>query len=47
MAQFGMNGNPDVNREWNKKPIKDDPNVQQTNGRGTITFAHSGPVRRL
>ena len=45
VAQFGMHGDPDVNRRWEAKPILDDP-VVQSNERGTIVFATAGPNTR-
>lgn len=46
VAQFGINGNPDVQRQW-KKPILDDPSLPSvSNKRGTITFATSGKNTR-
>jgi peptidyl-prolyl cis-trans isomerase A (cyclophilin A) len=45
VAQFGMNGDPKVNDEWQKKTILDD-SVKTTNARGTIVFATSGPNSR-
>ncbi|HJU69284.1 MAG TPA: peptidylprolyl isomerase [Gemmatimonadaceae bacterium] len=44
VAQFGMHGDPAVNRRW-ERPIPDDP-VVQSNRRGTIVFATSGPNTR-
>jgi peptidyl-prolyl cis-trans isomerase A (cyclophilin A) len=38
MVQFGINGNPAVNKKWNRSNIKDDP-VKQSNQRGYVTFA--------
>jgi peptidyl-prolyl cis-trans isomerase A (cyclophilin A) len=45
VAQFGMHGDPAVNGRWEDKPILDDP-VVQSNKRGTIVFATSGPNTR-
>jgi peptidyl-prolyl cis-trans isomerase A (cyclophilin A) len=45
VAQFGMHGDPAVNRRWDDRPILDDP-VVQSNKRGTIVFATSGPNTR-
>jgi peptidyl-prolyl cis-trans isomerase A (cyclophilin A) len=45
VAQFGMHGDPSVNRRWDERPIADDP-VVQSNKRGTIVFATSGPNTR-
>jgi peptidyl-prolyl cis-trans isomerase A (cyclophilin A) len=44
VAQFGMHGDPVVNRRW-ETPILDDP-VVHGNTRGTIVFATSGPNTR-
>jgi peptidyl-prolyl cis-trans isomerase A (cyclophilin A) len=40
MAQFGMNGTPSVNAEWDSRTIPDDP-VKQSNVRGMVTFAQT------
>ncbi len=40
MAQFGINGDPKLNRVWMNANIKDDP-VKQSNKRGYITYAKS------
>lgn len=45
VAQFGMHGDPDVNRRWEEQTIPDDP-VAQSNKRGTIVFATRGPNTR-
>jgi len=45
IAQFGINGSPDVNKKWRKEIIKDDE-VLVGNKRGTVTFATSGPNTR-
>lgn len=44
VVQFGINGNPTVQKEY-KSPIVDDK-VQTTNARGTLTFATSGKNTR-
>ncbi|MFB3902579.1 MAG: peptidylprolyl isomerase [Acidobacteriota bacterium] len=45
MAQFGINGNPEVNRIWRNSQIPDDP-VKESNRRGYLTFATAGPDTR-
>jgi peptidyl-prolyl cis-trans isomerase A (cyclophilin A) len=45
MAQFGINGNPEVNRIWKNSQIPDDP-VKESNHRGYLTFATAGPDTR-
>jgi peptidyl-prolyl cis-trans isomerase A (cyclophilin A) len=45
VAQFGVHGDPAVNRQWDDRPILDDP-VVQSNTRGAIVFATSGPNTR-
>mmetsp|Transcript_2767 Transcript_2767/g.4750 ORF Transcript_2767/g.4750 Transcript_2767/m.4750 type:complete len:182 (-) Transcript_2767:33-578(-) len=46
VVQFGINGDPAVEKSWKAKGnLKDDP-VVGTNQRGTITFATSGPNTR-
>ncbi len=45
MAQVGMNGDPEINGPWEKRQIRDDP-VIQSNKRGFVTFATSGPDKR-
>lgn len=44
VAQFGINGDPAVQKQY-KAPILDDK-VQTTNDRGTMTFATSGKNTR-
>ena len=43
--QFGVNGDPKVNKKWSEIPIKDDP-PKVSNKMGTVTFATSGPDSR-
>lgn len=45
MAQFGINGDPEVSAVWREQRIKDDPN-KQANTRGRVTFAMAGPDTR-
>jgi peptidyl-prolyl cis-trans isomerase A (cyclophilin A) len=45
MAQFGINGKPEIARVWQNANIQDDP-VKQSNTRGRITFATAGPNTR-
>jgi peptidyl-prolyl cis-trans isomerase A (cyclophilin A) len=45
MAQFGISSRPDVAGAWMNAKIPDDP-VKQSNARGKITFATSGPNTR-
>ncbi|MBN2339634.1 MAG: peptidylprolyl isomerase [Acidobacteria bacterium] len=40
MVQFGINGDPGVNKVWNRATAKDDP-VKQSNKKGYVTFAMS------
>ena len=45
VVQFGVNGDPDVNKPWSTINIKDDP-PKVSNKIGTVTFAISGPNTR-
>ncbi len=46
VVQWGLNGDPRVSTAWQEAKIPDDPAGKQTNARGTITFATSGPNSR-
>lgn len=45
IVQWGINGDPQEQAKWRPRVIPDDP-VAQSNVRGTITFATSGPNSR-
>jgi peptidyl-prolyl cis-trans isomerase A (cyclophilin A) len=45
VVQFGLNGDPDITRNWTLRSLKDDA-VMTTNARGTLTFATAGPNTR-
>jgi homoserine O-acetyltransferase len=45
IVQWGLSGFPDVTRVWKNRPIPDDP-VRQSNERGTIAYAMTGPDTR-
>lgn len=45
VVQFGLTGNPAVNKAWTNANIKDDP-VKQSNKAGYITFAMAGKDTR-
>ncbi|MEY4095808.1 MAG: hypothetical protein RLZZ53_3007 [Acidobacteriota bacterium] len=46
MVQFGINGDPDIQRNWMNANLKDDPAGVKSNARGYITFANRGPNSR-
>jgi peptidyl-prolyl cis-trans isomerase A (cyclophilin A) len=41
MAQFGMNGDPGIQKVWGQNNFPDDP-VKESNKRGYVTFAKTG-----
>jgi peptidyl-prolyl cis-trans isomerase A (cyclophilin A) len=45
VVQFGLSANPSVSKAWRTAKIPDDP-VTQSNRRGYLTFATSGPNTR-
>ena len=45
VVQFGINGDPEIQKKWKDAPIKDDP-VIFSNRRGTICFATAGENTR-
>ena len=45
LVQFGLSGQPALDSVWAELPITDDP-LAQSNTRGTISFAKSGPATR-
>jgi formylglycine-generating enzyme required for sulfatase activity/cyclophilin family peptidyl-prolyl cis-trans isomerase len=45
MVQFGINGDPKISAPWRMATISDDP-VKQSNKRGYVSFATSGPNSR-
>jgi peptidyl-prolyl cis-trans isomerase A (cyclophilin A) len=45
IVQFGISGDPAVNRLWSNSYLPDDP-VRQTNAKTTVTFATAGPNTR-
>lgn len=46
MAQFGVHGDPTLGYQWRNSVIPDDP-VIQSNTRGRVSFAKSGPNSRI
>jgi peptidyl-prolyl cis-trans isomerase A (cyclophilin A) len=45
MVQWGISGDPNLNKIWRSATIADDP-VKQSNEPGFVTFAMSGPASR-
>ena len=45
IAQAGIHGDPEMNKEWRENRIQDDP-VKQGNEPGTVVFAMGGPNTR-
>lgn len=45
VAQFGIHPDPRINYVWQQAVIEDDP-VRESNDRGTVSFAKSGPNSR-
>ena len=45
VVQFGLSASPAINKVWQDAKIQDDP-VTQSNHKGSITFATSGPNTR-
>ena len=45
IVQFGINGDPSVSRLWKDMYLTDDP-VKESNRRGTISYAMTGPNTR-
>ncbi|MCH6560586.1 peptidylprolyl isomerase [candidate division KSB1 bacterium] len=45
ITQFGLPGNPEITRVWKDRAMPDDP-VQQSNKRGFVAYAMTGPNTR-
>jgi len=45
IVQFGINGDPKINRLWANANLRDDP-VKRHNLRGTVVYAAAGPATR-
>jgi peptidyl-prolyl cis-trans isomerase A (cyclophilin A) len=46
MVQFGIHGDPAMNKAWRVARIQDDPTGKQSNTKGMVTFAMAGPNSR-
>jgi peptidyl-prolyl cis-trans isomerase A (cyclophilin A) len=47
IAQFGMSGDPQITSAWRQRIIPDDTVKHQSNTRGRVAFASSGPHSRI
>lgn len=45
VVQFGISGNPSISGRWREMIIPDDP-VKESNKKGTLSYAMSGPATR-
>ena len=45
VVQWGLNGDPAVNRAWNNRNLPDEP-LRESNVRGRISYARGGPNTR-
>ena len=46
VVQFGINGDPEVQRKWRLANLKDDPAAGKSNLKGMVTFATAGANTR-
>ena len=46
VVQFGINGDPEVQKRWRRAYVKDDKSTGKSNLKGYVTFATSGPNTR-
>lgn len=46
IVQFGINGDPKVQRRWRRANLRDDPAAGKSNLKSTVTFATAGPNTR-
>jgi peptidyl-prolyl cis-trans isomerase A (cyclophilin A) len=46
IAQFGISGNPEIQKEWESKGGLRDDEIKHSNTRGTVSFAMAGPNTR-
>ena len=45
VVQWGINGDPAINKAWDNRDIPDEP-VRQSNSRGRVSYARGGPNTR-